>query len=148
MQQFAVIQGKWLTNQQFLDGLAIGSILPSPLVIFTTFVGYIGGNWYGAILMTLGMFIPAFSFTIVGHNLFEKAVKNKTISACLDGVTAAVIGIVAVSAAEMLRSAVLNVQQGMLFTVTLFALYQFQHKYLSVIIVILAAVAGQVLFRT
>ncbi len=58
VQRDAVILGKWITNRQFLDGLALGSILPTPLVMFTTFVGYVGHGFSGAVVMTLGMFIP------------------------------------------------------------------------------------------
>lgn len=48
---------------------ALGSIMPAPLVIFSTFVGFVGGRWVGAVLMTLGMFIPATSFPILGHKV-------------------------------------------------------------------------------
>ena len=50
-----MIIGGWLTNTQFLDAIAIGAVLPAPLVIITTFIGYVGGGFLGAILMTLGM---------------------------------------------------------------------------------------------
>jgi hypothetical protein len=43
--------------------------MPAPLVIFSTFVGFVGGRWVGAVLMTLGMFIPATSFPILGHKV-------------------------------------------------------------------------------
>ncbi len=49
LQNDAVIVGGWMTNAQFLDGLALSGILPAPLVIFGTFVGYLGGGLVGAI---------------------------------------------------------------------------------------------------
>ncbi|HVE66658.1 MAG TPA: chromate efflux transporter, partial [Thermoanaerobaculia bacterium] len=64
----AVERGGWLTDRQFLDGLALGGILPAPLIIFGTFVGYVAGGLSGALVMTLGIFLPAFAITLVGHS--------------------------------------------------------------------------------
>src|SRR3546814_2863975 len=50
----------WMTDAQFLDGLALSGILPAPLIIFSTFIGYFGGGPLGAIVMTVGIFLPAF----------------------------------------------------------------------------------------
>src|SRR5205085_4824971 len=49
LQEDAVMGGGWMTNTQFLDGLALSSLLPAPLIIFATFVGYAGGGALGAI---------------------------------------------------------------------------------------------------
>jgi hypothetical protein len=81
----AVLMGAWLPQSVFIDGIAIGNILPAPLVIFATFVGFqgayrdgsIGNAFAGAIIITLGMFFPCFLFTIAGHKLLEKLVRNK-----------------------------------------------------------------------
>ena len=56
------VDGKgWLTEDQFVDGLAIGGVLPAPLIIFSTFVGYLAGGLAGGLAMTLGIFLPASS---------------------------------------------------------------------------------------
>lgn len=81
----AVLMGAWLPQSVFIDGIAIGNILPAPLVIFATFVGFqgayldgsIGNAFGGAVVITLGMFFPCFVFTIAGHELLEKLVRNK-----------------------------------------------------------------------
>ena len=71
----------------FIDCIAIGNILPAPLVIFATFVGFQGGlkdglgnAFAGAIIITLGMFFPCFLFTVAGHRLLEKLIQNKVCS--------------------------------------------------------------------
>ncbi|MBA2723243.1 MAG: chromate efflux transporter, partial [Methylibium sp.] len=51
----------WMSDGQFLDGLALSGVLPAPLIIFATFVGYVGGGPLGAIAMTAGVFLPAFA---------------------------------------------------------------------------------------
>ena len=80
----AVLKGGWLPQSVFIDCIAIGNLLPAPLVIFATFVGFQGGlsgglgnAFAGAVVITLGMFFPCFVFTIAGHNLLEKLVRNK-----------------------------------------------------------------------
>jgi chromate transport protein ChrA len=81
----AVLKGGWLTQNVFVDCIAIGNMLPAPLVIFATFVGFQGGlvqgslgtAFAGAVVITLGMFFPCFVFTIAGHELLEKLVRNK-----------------------------------------------------------------------
>jgi chromate transport protein ChrA len=83
----AVLRGGWLPQSVFIDCIAIGNVLPAPLVIFATFVGFQGGlkdgglgaGFAGAVVITLGMFFPCFLFTIAGHSLLEKLVRNKVI---------------------------------------------------------------------
>jgi hypothetical protein len=85
IQAEAVLRGGWMPQQVFLDCIAIGNILPAPLVIFSTFVGFQGGYVHGgigyafagAIVITLGMFFPCFVFVIAGHHLLERLVRNK-----------------------------------------------------------------------
>jgi len=81
----AVLKGGWLPQRVFIDCIAIGNVLPAPLVVFATFVGFQGGiidgglgtAFAGAVVITIGMFFPCFVFTIAGHSLLEKLVHNK-----------------------------------------------------------------------
>ena len=83
----AVLKGGWLPQSVFIDCIAIGNVLPAPLVIFTTFVGFQGSLKYGglgtafagAVVITLGMFFPCFLFTIAGHSLLERLIRNKVL---------------------------------------------------------------------
>ncbi len=103
LQRDATGPGGWMTKAQFLDGLALGGILPAPLIIFSTFVGYLGGGPLGALLMTIGIFLPAFAFTIIGHGFFERVVESQVAQVILDGITAGVVGLIA--AVEVVLSA-------------------------------------------
>src|SRR3546814_17994055 len=58
LQRDAVTQAAWMSNTQFLDGLALSGLLPAPLIIFPTFVGYLAGGPWGAFRMTVGLFLP------------------------------------------------------------------------------------------
>ena len=136
LQQDAVVAGAWMTNQQFLDGLALSSILPAPLIIFSTFVGYLGNGPMGALIITLGVFLPAFAFTLIGHQFFERLVDNKQIHAFLDGVTAAVVGLIAATTVQLLLVALPDIPAVLIFILSLIVLYKWKAK---------AAVAGIVL---
>ena len=104
----AVNVGRWMTDDQFLDGLALTGVLPAPLVIFGTFVGYVGGGLAGALALTAGIFLPAFAFTLVAHEALERLVMRPAVHAFLIGVTAAVIGLIAVAAAGLAGAALID----------------------------------------
>ena len=139
IQEDAVIKNKWLTQDQFLDGIAISGILPAPLIIFSTFVGYFGAGWWGAILITLGIFLPAFSFTLIGHSVMEKLIANTALHHFLDGITAGVIGLIGVTAIQLFVSTVNSLPGVMIFLLSLVLLLRYRSKYIAMITL---AVAG------
>jgi len=91
----------WMSDAQFLDGLALSGILPAPLIIFSTFVGYCAGGPPGAIAMTAGIFLPAFGFSLLLHDRLEKVVDNHMLHGFLEGVAAAVVGLIAATTVEL-----------------------------------------------
>src|SRR5688572_5481116 len=103
-----------MTARTFLDGIAIGNVLPAPLVTFACFIGFEGGYLYGGyghaflggILITFGIFLPCFIFTIIGHPYLEKLSRNKITAAFFDGISSSVVGIIAVTAFRLLKSSV------------------------------------------
>lgn len=136
LQHDAVETGRWLTSAQFLDGIAIGGILPAPLVIFGTFVGYLAGGLGGALLLTAGLFLPAFAITLVGHELLERLVHQESVHALLDGIMAGVVGLIAATALELTLRAVSGVAPALLLLACLAASYAWKAR---------GAVAGIVL---
>ncbi|SPN99768.1 uncharacterized protein DNG_02619 [Cephalotrichum gorgonifer] len=170
----AVLMGAWLPQSVFIDAIAIGNVLPAPLVIFATFVGFqgayldgsIGNAFAGAAIITLGMLFPCFLFTIAGHELLEKLVRNKFLASFFDGLCASVIGVIAIIAMQILKASVegpldrakgkpvgeligTTAQVGpaaVLYMLSLTVLYKFTTKYTPLLLVITGAVAGQFLF--
>jgi chromate transporter len=120
--------GGWMTDAQFLDGLALSGILPAPLIIFSTFVGYVGGGPLGALVMTVGVFLPAFAFTLIGHHYVERLVENPAAHAFLDGVTAAVVGLIAVTAVDLFRAGVVDWPTALIFVLALLAALRLRAK--------------------
>lgn len=140
IQQDAVINNGWMTNEQFLDGIALSGILPAPLIIFTTFVGYFAGSWLGALIMTAAIFLPAFCFTLIGHNYIQKVTENKALHNFLDGVTAGVIGLIAVTTIRLFQAAITDVLAIAIFIVALLALYFIKSKFTIAFVIIGAGV--------
>jgi chromate transporter len=139
LQRDAVSQGAWMTNSQFLDGLALSGLLPAPLIIFSTFVGYLGGGPWGAVAMTVGIFLPAFSFTLIGHDALEKLVHQPRIRLFLEGLTAGVVGLIAGTTVALLRVSVTGFESAILFALALTVL--FLSKARPVIPAVIAAAA-------
>ena len=150
LQRDAVEVGRFMTNAQFLDGLALSGILPAPLIIFTTFVGYLGGGPAGAVALTLGAFLPAFSFTLLGHNFFERLMENTAAHAFLDGVTAAVVGLIAVTSFGIVISTLPDTTLETflavaLFLVDLLILYRWKSKAATAVVVLGSGLVGLLL---
>lgn len=141
----AVVQGAWMTNAEFLDGLALSSVIPAPLVIFGTFVGYIGGGTAGSIALTLGIFLPAFAITMVGHSYLERLIGNTAAHAFLDGVTAGVVGLISATAIVLIRETVTSAAAVTIFLASLLVLYRWKAKISVAVIMAGAALAGLLL---
>ncbi len=140
----AVQVGRWLTDAQFWDGVALSSVLPAPFVIFSTFVGYLGGGLVGAVLLTAGVFLPAFAFTLLGHRHLERWIGHPGAHGFLDGVTAGVVGLVAATALEVLRGAVDRLEAAAAFALSLAVLYLWNAKGAVAVVVTAAGVVGWV----
>lgn len=91
----------WLSDATFLDGVAIGGMLPAPLVIFATFVGYIAGGFAGTVAITAGMFLPAFAFSMILYERLERLIDDERLHRLLDAVAAAAVGIIAATVAQL-----------------------------------------------
>lgn len=138
IQQDAVQQHKWMTQEQFLDGIALSGILPAPLIIFSTFVGYFGGGWLGAILITAAIFFPAFAFTLLGHSVLERLIAHPALHSFLDGITAGVVGLIAVTAIQLFITTVTSIVAILVFIGAVLTLIKFRSKY-AVLFVITGA---------
>src|SRR5882724_6248343 len=108
VQRGAVAQYHWLSDGQLLDGFALSVATPGPFMLFTTFVGYIASGITGAVLATLFVFLPSFIFVIAGVHYVEKVRENRGIQAFLAGVSAAVVGIIAVVSLDLIPEALVD----------------------------------------
>jgi chromate transporter len=87
-----VKQHGWLTEQQFLDAVAVALITPGPVVITTGFIGFLLAGLAGATVASAATFLPAYLLTILPAPYFKRYGKHPGVAAFVDGVTAAAIG--------------------------------------------------------
>nr|WP_315540457.1 chromate transporter [uncultured Comamonas sp.] len=85
----------WLTDQQFVDAVAVAMITPGPVVITTGFIGYLVTGFWGAVVAALATFVPCYLFTVIPAPYFKKYGKRPDVIAFVNGVTAAAIGSIA-----------------------------------------------------
>ena len=85
----------WLTEQQFIDAVAVAMITPGPVVITVGFIGYLIAGFPGACVAAAATFLPCYLFTIIPAPYFKKYGKKPGLKAFVDGVTAAAIGAIA-----------------------------------------------------
>ena len=134
----AVEGHRWLTDEQFVDGLAIGGILPAPLIIFSTFVGYLAGGLVGALVITLGIFIPAFVLPIFLHRQLVAVAENRRLHQFLLGVAAGVVGLIAAVTVDIVETSVVDVYTAAIAVGAFLALGRWQGR-LTVLYVVLGS---------
>ena len=142
LQQDAVQVGSWMTHSQILDGLALSGLLPAPLIIFSTFVGYIGGGPLGAVIITIAIFAPAFAFTLIGHDYLERFIHNQSAHSFLDGVTAGVVGLIGATALGILSETVIGIHAWIIFSSALIALFVSRSKWIIAVVILAAGLYG------
>jgi chromate transporter len=147
--QESAVQGRgWLTDAQFVDGLAMGGVLPAPLIIFSTFVGYVAGGPPGALAMTVGVFLPAFLLPILLHRWLLAIAENPRIRPFLLGVAAAVVGLIAAVGIRIVATGVVDVPSALLALGAFAALLAFHSKLTVLWVVLTCGVIGTTLQLT
>jgi chromate transporter len=144
----AVAGHHWLTSSQFVDGLAMSGILPAPLIIFSTFVGYVAGGLAGSLAMTLGIFIPAFVFPIFLHRQLVAIAENERLHPFLLGVAAGVIGLIAAVTVQIVKTSVVDVYTALIALGAFAALNRWHSKLTVLYVMASAGVIGVVLQHT
>jgi chromate transporter len=108
VQRGAVAHYHWLSDGQLLDGVALSVATPGPFMLFTTFVGFVAGGVSGAVVATIFVFLPSFIFVLAGARYVEQVQNNRVIQAFLAGVSAAVVGVIAVVSIDLIPEALVD----------------------------------------
>ncbi len=103
-----VNQFHWLSEQQFLDAVAVAMITPGPVVITTAFIGYLVAGPLGGAVAALGTFVPCYLFTVIPAPHFSRLAKNRSLKAFVDGVSAAATGAIAGAAFVLGKRAIFD----------------------------------------
>ena len=132
-----------VTENVFSDGIALTGVVPTPLLMFGTFLGYMATGISGALLITISIFLPAFLFTLLGHKYFEQILKHKPLHAFLDGVSAGVAGILVITAIEFLIPILnSNLLVMLLFVFSLAVLYVLKTRFIVPTVILVSAIIG------
>jgi chromate transporter len=121
-----VLQLKWLTDQQLLDAIAIGQFTPGPVFTTATFIGYLLGNVPGAILATIGIFLPSFIFVAISNPIIPRMRQSPWAGALLDGVNVTSLGLMAAVTLQLGRAALVDPLTIALAIVAMFLLLRFK----------------------
>ena len=135
-----VVENNWLTEQQFLDSVAVAMITPGPVVITVGFIGYLVNGFLGALVAALATFLPCYLFTIVLAPYFSKIAKNNSVNAFVEGITAAVVGALVGSVIVIATRNIIDIPTLLIAAATILVLIYYkkiQEPYLIVISAIL-----------
>jgi chromate transporter len=116
----------WLTDQQLLDAVAIGQMTPGPVFTTATFIGYLVAGVPGAVLATVGIFLPAFVFVALLHPLVPRLRRYPWTAAMLDGVNVAAVGLMAAVTWLLGRDAIVDPLTAAVAIVAAFLLIRFR----------------------
>lgn len=98
----------WLTRGQLLDAVAVGQFTPGPVFCTATFIGYLLGSSTGAIIATIGIFLPAFVFVAISGPLLPRLRRSPIAGAFLDGVNAASLALMIAVTWDLGREAIID----------------------------------------
>ncbi len=121
-----VLRFGWLTDQQLLDAIAIGQVTPGPLFTSATFIGFILGGVPGALLATLGIFLPSFVFVAISNPLIPRLRRSTWASGLLDGVNVASLGLMAAVTWQLGRASITDPLTALVALASLILLIRFK----------------------
>jgi chromate transporter len=140
-----VLERHWLTEQQFIDAVAVAMITPGPVVITVGFIGYIVHGWSGAVAAALGVFLPVYLVVVIAGPFYKKFADNPQLRAFVQGVTAAATGAIAGATIVLARRSVTDVPTILIAIISLLLLFKW--KIPEPLLISAAAVAGLILHR-
>ncbi len=139
-----VTKNHWLTEQQFLDAVAVAMITPGPVVITVGFIGFLVAGFAGACVAALATFFPCYAFTVLPAPYFNKIAKNESIKAFVDGITAAVVGALVGAVFVIGSQSIKDIPTAIIAIVAALALIYFK-KIQEPYIILISAIIGVVL---
>jgi len=132
---------KWLNEQEFLDAVAVAMITPGPVVITVGFIGYLVAGFPGACVAALATFLPCYLLTVLPAPYFKKIVKNTSVKAFVDGITAAVVGALVGAVIIMATRSIIDIPSAIIALAAIVSLIYFK-KIQEPYLIVIAAVIG------
>jgi chromate transporter len=144
LQQGVVEQFGWLTEHQFLDAVAVAMITPGPVVITVAFIGFLVAGFAGAVMASIGIFLPVYLFTIIPAPWFKRHRDNAQLKAFVDGATAAATGAITGAVLVLAARAIVDLPTAIIAVVSFAILWRF--KISEPIMVTISGIVGLILW--
>ena len=144
LHQGVVQQFGWLTEQQFIDAVAVAMITPGPVVITVVFIGFLAAGFLGAVAAAIGIFLPVYLFTVIPAPWFSRNRDNALLKAFVLGATSAATGAIAGAVILLARRAIYDVPTAAVALISLGVLWRF--KVPEPILVAAAGIVGLIAF--
>ena len=139
-----VVKFHWLTEQQFVDAVAVAMITPGPVVITAAFIGYLVAGVIGAVLAAFAVFAPPYLIILFGAPYYRRLAQNRQVKAFVQGVTAAAVGAIAGAAYILARRSLVDVSTMIIGIATLTVL-MLTKKIPEPVMIVVAGVVGDLL---
>jgi len=135
----------WLTQEQLLDAVALGQFTPGPLFTTATFIGYQIDSLQGAIVATVGIFLPSFFFVLILNPFVPKLRKSRVMGYFLDGVNIGAIGVMLAVTFQLGRNILIDLNGWVIAIASLIVVFGF--KKLNATWIILGGAAAGYIFH-
>jgi chromate transporter len=144
IQEIVVSHHKWVTSQEFVDGIAMGQITPGPILVSAAFIGLKVAGFAGAVAATVGIYLPPALLMVTSTHALERIKRSVAIQAALRGVRPAVIGMIFAAAVVVGRTSVPVWYSVLIFAIALYALVRWRLE--AVWIIPAAGAAGWLMY--
>ena len=151
IQNEIVVQHQWLTNAEFTDIVAVSQMTPGPIAINSaTYIGYTIGGFWGSVVATIAVCLPALTLMILITKFFLMLQSNRYVKAAMGGMRIIIIGMIG-SAALLLMfptskdgHSFIDTWSWLIFAVTIYASYK---KVNPILLIVLSAIVGVVIYH-
>jgi chromate transporter len=126
IQEVVVDSYRWLSTREFVDAIALSQIMPGPIVLSATFVGYKVAGLAGALAATIGIFLPPALLMLLTARALERIRESARVASALAGVRPAVVGMIAAAAYTVARTAPFHWMSILIFAAALLAMLRFR----------------------
>lgn len=139
LRQEVVENMQWLNAREFIDGIAFGQITPGPVVITSTFIGYMTAGFLGSLVSTICIFLPTFIIVVLLATHIDKLKDNFYLKSLIKGANAAALGAILSTAFLLSKDAILDIPTLILFiaSATILVSTKFKEYYLIIISAVL-----------
>lgn len=147
---FAYLEGEfidqlgWLTHSDLVEAIAVGQVTPGPILSTATFVGYKLGGIQGALLATIGIFLPSFFYSLLLHKFLNKMKSSKVLKVFLDSVNVAAVAVMVAVTINMATSILVDASTIIIAVLTCLIYFRF-NKINAVWLIVTAAILGYIL---